>query len=105
MTSSKRAARGCSSSGCRCRGWQRRKRSDPEVRPMGRLSPHQSVFGLIERQPGESAEARALIEACEARRGRRLPETVRRWYLHEGVVPLHHDANWDVKRECLWYDY
>lgn len=48
---------------------------------MGRLNPHQSVFDLIREQPGESAECRALIEACEAGCGRRLPEAMRRWYL------------------------
>jgi hypothetical protein len=59
---------------------------------MRRVSYHQSVFDLVRSRPRESAQARRLIEECERRRGTRLPESVRQWYLTEGAL-------------SLWYDY
>ena len=38
-----------------------------------------------------------MVEACESRRGERLPESVRQWYLIDGVVPLRHDADWQTR--------
>jgi hypothetical protein len=40
---------------------------------MGRVLYHQ----LLDLRPRESPQARVMIEACEARSGRRLPEAVR----------------------------
>jgi hypothetical protein len=48
---------------------------------MRRVPFHQSVFDLLDLRPRESPQAREMIEACEARSGRRLPEAVRQWYL------------------------
>jgi hypothetical protein len=76
---------------------------------MRRVSYHQSVFDLLDIRPAESAQAREMIEACERRCGRRLPESVRQWYLVEGVVALHYDADWHApassQKSYLWYDY
>jgi hypothetical protein len=76
---------------------------------MRRVPFHQSVFDLLDMEPRESPPAREMIEACEARCGRRLPEAVRQWYLTEGVVPLRHDADWQARARnlwgSLWYDY
>ena len=76
---------------------------------MRRVPYHQSVFDLLDLQPRESPQARAMIEACEARSGRRLPEAVRQWYLIDRVVALRHDADWSSRarsqRDHLWYDY
>ena len=44
---------------------------------MRRVPYHQSVFDLLDIQPQESPQAREMIEAHEARSGRRLPEAVR----------------------------
>ena len=49
---------------------------------------HQSLFDLLDAQPPVSAQAREMIEAYERRRGQRLPEAVRQWYLLRDVVPL-----------------
>jgi hypothetical protein len=76
---------------------------------MRRVSYHQSVFDLLDLQPPESPEARGMIEASEGRSGRRLPETVREWYLTDRVVALREDDDWDARarnqKEHLWYDY
>jgi hypothetical protein len=78
---------------------------------MRRVSYHQSVFDLLDLRPRISAEARASIEACEARSGRRLPAAVRDWYSTENVVLADElppeaeetpDEPWD---DSLWYDY
>jgi hypothetical protein len=76
---------------------------------MRRVSYHQSVFDLLDMQPQESPQAREMIEACEARSGQRLPESVRQWYLIDGVVFLRPDNDWRERvrnqRDYLWYDY
>jgi hypothetical protein len=76
---------------------------------MRRVAYHQSVFDLLDMQPKESPQAREMIEACEARSGRRLPEAVRQWYLIDRVVTLRHDTDWQTRarneQQYLWYDY
>jgi hypothetical protein len=58
---------------------------------MRRVPYHQSVFDLLDIQPRQSPQAREMIEMCERRCGRRLPEAVRQWYLLDGVVELWDD--------------
>src|SRR4051812_37567000 len=70
-----------------------------EGRSMRRVSWHQSVFDLLGVQPQASPEARAMIEACEARTGRPLPAAVRDWFVRENVVALRGNE------ACLWNDY
>ena len=45
---------------------------------MRRVPYHQSVFDLLNIEPQESPQARAMIEAHEARSGT-LPAAVRQW--------------------------
>jgi hypothetical protein len=73
------------------------------------VSYFQSVFDLLGLQPQTSSEALAMIEVLE-QGGRRLPESVRQWYLIENVVSLPgtvgdwrgNEAN---EANHLWYDY
>jgi hypothetical protein len=47
-----------------------------------------------------------MIEECEHRTGRRLPEAVRQWYLVDGVVALRDDPQLPQdEQDHLWYDY
>jgi hypothetical protein len=69
---------------------------------MRRVPYHQSVFDLLGIQPPASPQARDMIEACERLRGGRLPESVRQWYLLEGVVALREDQG---EEGHLWFDF
>ena len=72
---------------------------------MRRLPYHQSLFDLLDAELPESPEARELIEACERRCGRRLPEAVRQWYLLRDVVPLTLEQLRQGQRHFLWMPY
>src|SRR6516162_77229 len=71
---------------------------------MRRVSYYQSLFDLLEIQPGRSSDALHMIAEHEAAHGP-LPAAVRDWYSTENVVGLwpvegeHHD------QRMLWYEY
>jgi hypothetical protein len=71
---------------------------------MRRVSYYQSLFDLLDLQPGASSEAVRMIRHHEAAHGS-LPAAVRQWYRIDNVVGLRPTARRFHDHTGLWYAY